>query len=317
MTSYLRRQRSAWRPQMILGDHVDFAAKVRDNVHLALLEQWDEPGYARPATRPGGLATSAATPIPAGGATSGSTVGVEPPLPRRQPAGASSGTGAQSGEEGGRRPMIRLLIADDHAVVRVGLRRFLELDDGIEVLAEEARNGQEAVELARRTRPDVVVMDLLMPELDGIAATRVIHEELPDTAVIVLTSLMEDSPETSVAEAVRAGAVGYLLKTSDADELKLAVHAAASGQMQLTPEAARRLVSEMSTVPVHTTLTPRETEVLSLLAQGKSNKEIARDLSIGQQTVKTYVGNILSKLGLQSRTQAALHAQQFLKVRPS
>lgn len=205
---------------------------------------------------------------------------------------------------------IRLLIADDHAVVRQGLRLFMELDQGIEVLREEASTGLEAVDLARRTHPDVVLMDLLMPGMDGITATEIIHHEVPGTQVIALTSVLEDSDDSSVVGAVRAGAVGYLLKTTDADELRRAVHAAAAGQVQLSPAAAKRLVREVTAPSGEAPLTPRERQVLVLLARGKANKEIARDLRIGQQTVKTYVSNILSKLGVHSRTQAALHAAQ-------
>lgn len=205
---------------------------------------------------------------------------------------------------------IRLLIADDHAVVRQGLRLFMDLDEEIEVLPDEASTGQEAVDLARAARPDVVLMDLLMPVMDGIRATEIIHSEMPDVQVIALTSALEDLSDSSVVKAVRAGAVGYLLKTTNADELRHAVHAAAVGQVQLSPAAAKRLVREVTAPVTDAALTPRERQVLVLLAEGKANKEIARDLRIGQQTVKTYVSNILSKLGVHTRTQAALHAAQ-------
>jgi two-component system, NarL family, response regulator LiaR len=205
---------------------------------------------------------------------------------------------------------ISLLIADDHAVVRQGLRLFMELDDEIEVIPEEAASGEEAVELARRTRPDVVLMDLLMPGMDGIQATEIIHSEMPGTQVIALTSVLEDATDSSVVQAVRAGAVGYLLKTTNAEDLRHAVRAAVAGQVQLSPAAAKRLVREVTAPATDTTLTPREQQVLVLLAEGKANKEIARELHIGQQTVKTYVSNILSKLGVHTRTQAALHATQ-------
>lgn len=203
---------------------------------------------------------------------------------------------------------IRLLIADDHAVVRQGLRLFLSLDSDIEVLPEEASSGQEAVALAHRTHPDVILMDLRMPILDGISATRTIHLELPDIAIVALTSLLDESAESSVVEALKAGAAGYLLKTSDADELRRAVHAAAAGEVQLSPGAASRLVREVTTPRSDASLTGREIEVLALLAKGRANKEIARELRIGQQTVKTYVSNIIAKLGVRSRTEAALHA---------
>lgn len=203
---------------------------------------------------------------------------------------------------------IRLLIADDHAVVRQGLRLFLSLDSDIEVLPEEASSGQQAVALAHRTHPDVILMDLRMPILDGISATRTIHLELPDIAIVALTSLLDESEESSVVEALKAGAAGYLLKTSDADELRRAVHAAAAGEVQLSPGAASRLVREVTTPRSDASLTGREIEVLVLLAKGRANKEIARELRIGQQTVKTYVSNIIAKLGVRGRTEAALHA---------
>lgn len=205
---------------------------------------------------------------------------------------------------------IRLLLADDHAVVRQGLRLFLSLDPDIDVLPQEARTGQEAVDLARRTHPDVILMDLLMPILDGISATRLIHAELPGIGVVALTSMLDNPMTSSVVAAVQAGAIGYLLKTSDADELRRAVHAAASGEVQLSASAASRLVREVTDPPGDAGLTAREIQVLVLLAKGKANKEIARELAIGQQTVKTYVSNILAKLGVRSRTEAALRAVQ-------
>ena len=199
---------------------------------------------------------------------------------------------------------IRILIADDHAVVRQGLRMFLGLDPELEVVGE-ATDGAEALRLARELRPDVILMDLLMPQMDGIAATTAVRGELPDTEVIALTSVLEDA---SVVGAVRAGAIGYLLKDTNADELRRAIKAAAAGQVQLSPQAAARLMREVRAPDSPEALTDRETEVLRLLARGKANKEIARDLHIGEQTVKTHVGNVLAKLGVQSRTQAALHA---------
>lgn len=202
---------------------------------------------------------------------------------------------------------IRLLIADDHAVVRQGLRTFLELDPDLEIVGE-VENGAEAVRLARELRPDVVIMDLLMPELDGITATRLIRQELPDTEVIALTSVLEHS---SVGDVLRAGAIGYLLKDAKPQELRQAIHAAAAGQVQLSPKAAARLVREVRAPDRPETLSPRETEVLRLLALGRANKEIARELDIAEKTVKTHVSNILSKLGLQSRTQAALYAARI------
>jgi len=201
----------------------------------------------------------------------------------------------------------RVLIADDHSVVRQGLRMFLALDPDLEVVAEAA-DGAEAVRLARQLQPDVVLMDLLMPAMDGIAATQEIRRELPDMQVLALTSVLEDA---SVVSAIRAGAIGYLLKNTEADDLRRAIKAAAAGQVQLSPEAAARLMREVRAPESPETLTERETDVLRLLAHGKANKEIAQNLSIGEKTVKTHVSNILAKLGVQSRTQAALYAARI------
>jgi DNA-binding NarL/FixJ family response regulator len=202
---------------------------------------------------------------------------------------------------------IRILIADDHGVVRQGLRMFLSLDPELEVVGE-ASNGVEAVRMAHSLRPDVVLMDVLMPQMDGVTATGEIRSQLPDTEVIALTSVLDDG---TVVGAVKAGAIGYLLKDTQADELCRAIKAASAGQVQLSPEAAARLVREVRLPDVApTTLTERETDVLKLVARGKANKEIAAELSIGEKTVKTHVSSILSKLGVQSRTQAALYAAQ-------
>ncbi len=200
--------------------------------------------------------------------------------------------------------MIRILIVDDHVVVRQGLRIFLGLDPDLEIVAEAA-DGAEAVELARRHRPDVVLMDLLMPVMSGVEATATIRRELPDTEVLALTSVIED---TAVVEALRAGAIGYLLKNTDAPQLRRAVKAAASGQVQLSPQVAAQLVTEMRALHTAEQLTEREWSVLRLLARGQSNKEIAQALQISETTVKTHVKNVLGKLGVPSRTQAALYA---------
>lgn len=199
---------------------------------------------------------------------------------------------------------IRVLIADDHSVVRQGLRMFLALDPDIDIVGE-ACDGVQALELAHELRPDVVLMDLLMPEMDGIQATARVRAELPDIEVIALTSVLEDS---SVVNAIRAGAIGYLLKDTEADVLVKAIKAAAEGQVQLSPQAAARLMREVRAPNSPEELTEREVDVLRLLAQGRSNKEIALLLSIGEKTVKTHVSNILSKLNVASRTQAALYA---------
>jgi DNA-binding NarL/FixJ family response regulator len=199
---------------------------------------------------------------------------------------------------------IRILTVDDHSVVRQGLRMFLALDEELEVVGEAA-DGAEAVRLAHELFPDVVLMDLLMPGMDGITATETIRREMPETEVIALTSVLEDQ---AVYDAMRAGAIGYLLKDTQADELCKAIKAAAAGQVQLSPQAAARLIREIQVPESPETLTPREAEVLRLLAEGKSNKDIGAELVIGIKTVKTHVSSILSKLDVSSRTQAALYA---------
>lgn len=199
---------------------------------------------------------------------------------------------------------IRILLVDDHAVVRQGLKMFLGLDPDLEVVGE-AENGEEAVRLTRELSPDVVLMDLLMPVMDGIAAIAAIRRDFPDTEVIALTSVLEDE---AVMKAMRAGAIGYLLKDTQAEELRRAIKAAAAGQVQLSPQAAARLMREVRAPDSPEKLTERETDVLRLLALGRANKEIALELNIGEKTVKTHVSAILRKLGVPSRTQAALHA---------
>jgi DNA-binding NarL/FixJ family response regulator len=199
---------------------------------------------------------------------------------------------------------IRILIADDHSVVRQGLRMFFSVGDEFEVIGE-ACDGEEAVRLSAQLRPDVVLMDLLMPVMDGITAIGRIRAEQPDVEIVALTSVLEDA---SVVGAVRAGAIGYLLKNTEGAELRRAVRAAAAGQVQLSPEAAARLVNGLSQPAPADALTDRETEVLKLIAGGKANKEIAVLLQIGERTAKTHVSSIMSKLGVQTRTQAAIHA---------
>ena len=203
--------------------------------------------------------------------------------------------------------VIQVLIADDHSVVREGLRMFLGRDPEL-VVVGEAADGTEVVELARQLRPDVVLMDLLMPVMDGIAATSAIRSALPETEVIALTSVLESD---LVIGAIKAGAIGYLLKDTQAPELRRAIKAAAAGQVQLSPQASAYLVRKVQAPETSVELTERETEVLRLLAQGQSTKEIARNLQIVEDTVKVHVKHILSKLGVQSRIQAVLYAMRL------
>ncbi len=199
---------------------------------------------------------------------------------------------------------VRLLITDDHDVVRQGLRLYLRRDPEIEVVGEAA-DGEAAVELARSLRPDVVLMDLLMPRMDGIAATEAIRSELPEVEVVALTSVLE---EGAVTGAIRAGAIGYLLKDTKAEALCRAIKGAAAGQVQLAPEAAARLMREVRVPESPEALTEREMEVLKRVARGQANKEIAHALFVEERTVKSHVSSVLGKLGVKSRTQAALYA---------
>ncbi|MBV9232268.1 MAG: response regulator transcription factor [Chloroflexi bacterium] len=201
----------------------------------------------------------------------------------------------------------RILIVDDYSIIREGLRGFLSRDPELEVVGEAA-DGAEAIEKARQLHPDVVLMDLLIPVIDGMSATSIICHALPETEVVILTSVLERS---SVVGAVRAGAIGYLLKDTHADELRSAVKAAAAGQVQLSPAALVYLLHEIRTPEHPEPLTERETEVLRLLAQGASNKEIASTLRIAEDTVRNHVRHILAKLGVQRRTQAALAAMRI------
>ena len=201
--------------------------------------------------------------------------------------------------------MIGLVIVDDHAVVREGLRAFLDLQDGIEVVGEAA-DGREGVAAAERLRPDVVLMDLVMPDIDGLAAMRELHERLPRTRTIVLTSFLDDD---RLLPAVRAGAAGYLLKNAPPAEVARAVRAAAAGEAVLDPVVAARLLEALARdeEPLDR-LTPREREILVLIGRGFPNKRIAQELRLSEKTVKTHVGHVLAKLGVSDRTQAAVVA---------
>ena len=201
---------------------------------------------------------------------------------------------------------IRVLIVDDHPVVRQGLRGFLETYAGINVIAE-ADNGAQAVALAIEHVPDVILMDLLMPEMDGVEAIEQVVASSPATRIIVLTSYTEDE---YLLPAMRAGAVGYHLKDADPEDLVSAIRAAARGQTTLHPSVAARLVrgADHPSEDWLSDLSERELDVLRLIARGMSNKEIANELVISEGTVKSHVSNILSKLHLAHRTQAALYA---------
>ncbi|MDQ3677115.1 MAG: response regulator transcription factor [Actinomycetota bacterium] len=207
--------------------------------------------------------------------------------------------------------MIRVLIADDHAVVRQGLRTFLELQHDIEVVGEAA-DGEQALDAAAELEPDVVLMDLVMPKLDGVAAIERLRERVPAARVLVLTSFLD---EDKMLPAVRAGAAGYLLKDVAPAELVRAIRTVDGGDSQLHPAVAARVLRELSEgerdgarAERHGDLTAREREVLALIARGRANKAIAFELGVAEKTVKSHVGNILGKLGLSDRTQAALYA---------
>ena len=202
---------------------------------------------------------------------------------------------------------IRVIIVDDHKVVRSGLSAFLEVCDDFELVGE-ASNGKEAIDVCTRQNPDVVLMDLVMPEMDGAAATRAIREKLPHIQVIILTSFKE---ENLIEDALQAGAIGYLLKNVSADELAAAIRSAKAGRPTLAPEATQALIkaSNRSHIP-GITLTLREKDVLKMMIDGKSNPEIAQELIVSRSTVKFHVSSILSKLNVSSRTEAVAYAIQ-------
>jgi len=207
--------------------------------------------------------------------------------------------------------IIRVLLVDDHEMVRIGLAAVLGTEEGIEVVGE-AGNGAEALRLAREYKPDVVLMDLVMDGMDGIETTRRLMEELPDSKIIVLTSYLDDDKLYPVIE---AGAFSYLLKTSRASEIAEAIRAAARGQSVLESQVAAKMMNRLrrpaqaKRLP-HEDLTEREMEVLKLIAQGKSNQEVADELFIGVKTVKYHLTNLFSKLGVEDRTQAAIYAHR-------
>ena len=201
-------------------------------------------------------------------------------------------------------PSIKVLIVDDHAVVRQGLGQFLGSDPEL-VVVGEATNGQEAIEKAKLLKPDVILMDLLMPVMDGLTAIQMIKIRFSDIEIIALTSVLEDD---RIFSAIHAGAMGYLLKDTQANQLADAIKRANSGEVQLHPEAAKRLMREVRVPDKVEKLTDPETEVLKLLSRGLSNKDIAVRMVLSEKTIKTHVSNLLTKLNLPSRTQAALYA---------
>lgn len=199
---------------------------------------------------------------------------------------------------------IRVLLVDDHVVVRQGLRMVLSLEDDFEVVGE-ASNGEDAVVQANKLRPHVVLMDLLMPVMNGVDAIRAIKSQEPEIEIVALTSVLEDR---LVIDAVEAGAMGYLLKETGPETLFEAIRAASRGEVRLDPRARKRLLREVRTPEMRESLTARETDTLRLLARGLANREIAAELGVSEMTVKTHVSSVLSKLDLKSRTQAALFA---------
>lgn len=202
---------------------------------------------------------------------------------------------------------IKVLIADDHTVVRKGIRALLETEPGITVVGEAA-DGEDAIHKALALKPDVILMDLVMPKLDGVQAIKELREKLPEIKVLVLTSFAEDR---RIVAAIEAGALGYLLKDSSPEDLVRAIREVHRGESSLHPKVAQQLIKKLqrpAEEPEREELTARERKVLALIARGLSNREIARELSISEPTVRTHVSNILRKLGLKSRTQAALYA---------
>ncbi|WP_150284522.1 response regulator transcription factor [Rummeliibacillus sp. TYF-LIM-RU47] len=203
--------------------------------------------------------------------------------------------------------MIKILLADDHEMVRIGVSAYLQAQPDMEVIAEAA-NGEEAVQLALKHRPDIILMDMVMPILSGAEATKAIVNEWPDAKIMIVTSFLDDD---KVYPALEAGAISYLLKTTNAKQIADAIRSTFNGTPILEPEVTSKMMARMrqkNDRPLHEELTEREHEVLLLIAQGKTNQDIADELFIALKTVKTHVSNILSKLEVQDRTQAVVYA---------
>lgn len=200
---------------------------------------------------------------------------------------------------------IRVVIVDDHTMVRRGLATFLKVHDDLQLVGE-AENGEEAIQLCACVMPDVVLMDIIMPIMDGVAATRIIRHKFPNIRVIMLTSFMD---EKLINDALASGAIGYLVKNVLGEEMARAIRAAHAGHVSLAQEVAQVLVDEVTQSPIPgIDLTEREREVLNLMIEGLNNTQIAAGLNVSTSTIKTHVSNILSKLGVTSRTEAVTHA---------
>jgi DNA-binding NarL/FixJ family response regulator len=209
--------------------------------------------------------------------------------------------------------MIRLLLVDDEPLIRRGLKALLSVESDLQIVAE-ADNGQLAIQAVEQFQPDLVLMDVRMPIMDGVAATQVICDRFPQTKVLVLTTFAEDE---YIVQALRYGAVGYLLKGTVSEDLVQAIHSAHKGFMQLGPGVSRQVLTQLTPIPTPppelAALTPREQEILQLIAQGTSNREIAAALYISEKTVKNHITSILGRLNLRDRTQAAIWANRFLR----
>lgn len=203
---------------------------------------------------------------------------------------------------------IKVLVVDDHEMVRRGIVSYLETEDDLEVIGE-AHNGQAAIDICKKDQPHVILMDLIMETMGGIDATREIKSLYPDIKIIILTSFVD---EKQIFPALEAGALSYLLKTSKADDIVKAIRAAMDDESVIEPKVASKMLNRMRGAEnqPHTSLTQRELEVLVLIGEGKTNQEIADELFIGIKTVKTHVSNVLGKLGVEDRTQAAIYAHR-------